>query len=216
LKLLKLIIALIILSTPARGDVKPLLTPFWKARTVEVRFKQLTKIPVAGDTVDLYEGILYLKKPMKLLWKYTRGSRIFIVSDGKFVETVFPSEKECRILPIEETTLLPLIKLLEGESLFNKSFKLKETERSGNLTVLSLEPRTKDSYFKEVKLFFKGKKLIAIKTTSEDGTESTYQIVSVQLNKKLPENLFRLVPCKGNRPEGRQGGHHGNRKEGDG
>ncbi|ADU97149.1 outer membrane lipoprotein carrier protein LolA [Thermovibrio ammonificans HB-1] len=166
------------------------------AESLKIEFRQKTKLPVAGDEVTLYRGVIYYKRPLKFLWEYTRGSNLRIISNGKEVETRF-GDGQCQVEPLNpENALFPLLLLAENYKTFKKYYTVKEEKEGKNLQTFTVEPKFKDPFFTKITFtFFKGK-LKEVKTVQADGTESTYLIDSVKKNPKLPDSLFKLPPCR--------------------
>lgn len=191
LKKFLVVIFSLFLAFPAYAGFNDFVKSIEGVKSAVVSFKQITKIPVAGDEVSLYEGVIYYKKPLKFRWQYTKGSNIYIVSDGEFVETVFPEDGDCQLFKLtKESDLFPLVSLLENPKAFRKYYRVLD---KGNVAVV--EPKFKDSIFRRIVFFFKGKKLLKIKTVQEDGTEETYLITDFKRNVNLKNRLFRLEKC---------------------
>ncbi len=185
------------LATSAYGNVNCFLRRLKSVKTLKLVFSQETKIPVAGDEVDLYGGVIYYEKPSKFRWEYTRGSDVFVVSDGKFIETVFPSDKQCQVAELDsKSELFPLFQILDSPDKFGELFEVLNDERDGKIEVLELKPRYKDSIFEKIVLFIgENCKLKAFKTVQLDGTSSTYIVKELRENLKVSEDLFKLIPC---------------------
>jgi len=67
----------IILTTqPASADFKCFLEKLKSVKSMKILFSQRTKLPVAGDEVDLYSGVIYYKRPLHFRWEYKKGSDI--------------------------------------------------------------------------------------------------------------------------------------------
>ena len=196
-KILSIWFSVLFLTTSAYGNVNCFLEKLKSVKTLKLVFSQETKIPVAGNEVDLYGGVIYYKKPSKFRWEYTRGSDIFVVSDGKFIETVFPSDKQCQMAELDsKSELFPLFQILDSPDRFDELFKVLNDEKDGKLEVLELKPKYKDSIFEKIVLFIgENCKLKAFKTVQLDGTSSTYIVKELRENLRVSEDLFKLIPC---------------------
>jgi len=191
LKKFLVIFFLLFFTVPARADFREFVKSIENIRSAVVKFRQITKIPVAGDEVSLYEGVIYYKKPLKFRWQYIEGSKIYIISNGKFVETVFPDDGDCQLFRLtKESDLFPLISLFENLEVFRKYYKV---IAKGDVAVA--EPKFKGSFFKRIVFYFNGKKLLKIKVVQEDGTEETYLITAFKKDISLKDNLFKLKRC---------------------
>lgn len=198
MKSLLLLFVLLLSSDSSGGELpKNLLKLFKNTKTVHIVFNQKTVLPVAGNDVTLYRGEIFYKRPLKFLWRYTWGSRMEIVSDGKEIETVF-DDGSCQIAPLKENlNLFPLLLLAESPKKFLKEFQVVEDRRSGNSEVVVCRARGKDPFFREFVFFFKNGKLKSLKAVQSDGTEETFVLDRVEKNVPVKESLFRLKRCKG-------------------
>ena len=196
-KILSIWFSVLFLTTSAYGNVNCFLEKLKSVKTLKLVFSQETKIPVAGNEVDLYGGVIYYKKPSKFRWEYTRGSDIFVVSDGKFIETVFPSDKQCQVAELDsKSELFPLFQILDSPGRFDELFEVLNDEKDGKIEVLELKPKYKDSIFEKIVLFIgENCKLKAFKTVQLDGTSSTYIVKELRENLRVSEDLFKLIPC---------------------
>ena len=199
MKSLLLLFVLLLLSSDSSGGELPknLLKLFKNTKTVHIVFNQKTVLPVAGNDVTLYRGEIFYRRPLKFLWRYTWGSRMEIISNGKEIETVF-DDGSCQIAPLKENlNLFPLLLLAESPEKFTSEFQVVEDRRSGNSEVVVCRARGKDPFFREFVFFFKNGKLKSLKAVQSDGTEETFVLDRVEKNVPVKESLFRLRRCKG-------------------
>ncbi len=168
---------------------------FGKVKTLEVKFSQKTKLPVAGDEITLYKGIIYYKRPLKFRWQYTWGDSSFIVSDGKFIESFIEGNRQ--VYPIKEGELFPLIELVEFPDSFFKEFKLVKVDKEGGVLKLRFKSLRRNPFFREITLYLKGNRLVGLFTVQSDGTESFYEITSFKENIPLKDELFKVKGLKG-------------------
>ncbi len=191
---LKLILCLLITTSAAFGQTTDLFNLFKGVKTLKITFSQITKLPVAGDEVSLYKGVIYYKRPLKFRWEYTQGAKVLIVSDGKLVKSSV--EGECQVGELSPETLFPLIELIENPKGFKMDFLVKEIKREGNWEAIKIVPKYKDPFFKEVTFILKDGKLVAVETLQEDGTQAKYRIEKIVKNLPLKDSLFRVTPCR--------------------
>ncbi|ADY73426.1 outer membrane lipoprotein carrier protein LolA [Desulfurobacterium thermolithotrophum DSM 11699] len=198
-KILSSLVLTFFFVAPAYGDGKldSFLEKLKSIKTLKIVFSQETKLPVAGDTVDLYGGVIYYEKPSKFRWEYTKGSDIYLVSNGEYLETVFPSDNQCQITELDtKSELFPLFQILNNPENFKKLFKIVKIEESRNFETVELKPTYENSIFEKIILLIdKDCNLKAFKTVQIDKTFATYVIKSWKENVKLSENLFKITPC---------------------
>ena len=190
-----LVVAESSLASP-KEPLKPLLEKLKGVKSLKVEFTQKSKLPVAGDEVTLYKGVIYYKRPLKFRWEYTWGSKALLISDGKHLEVSF-GDGECQVTELEpNTSLFPLIELVESPELFKESFRVVKVEREGRRTAITLRARRKEAFFKELTFVLDKGKLLKVKSLQEDGTYGVYRIEKMEKNLKLKDELFKLTGCK--------------------
>ncbi len=193
--LLSIFVSLPALSFDLNGYEEKLKEVFGNLRTLEVKFSQRTKLPVAGDEITLYRGVIYYKRPLKFRWQYTWGDSSFIVSNGKLIESFIEGNRQ--VYSVKEGELFPLIELIESPDTFFRDFKLVKAEKEGELLKLKFKSLKRNPFFKEITFYLKGGKLVGLLTVQSDGTESFYEITSFKKNIPLKERLFRIEGLKG-------------------
>jgi len=160
-----------------------------------VSFEEQMELPVAGDEVSLYRGEIFYKRPLKFLWRYTWGSKAFVVSDGEFIET-FLGDGECQVSKVNEgLSLFPLLQIVEFPNRIREFYSVKEMEGDSE-SLFVLKPKRGDSLFSRVELLFKGNVLKEVVTFQSDGTKQVYLIKVFKKNIKIPDSLFRLKKCE--------------------
>jgi len=191
-----LLFLLFCLPVSAEEVPKTLLNLFRGVKTAEIVFSQKTTVPVAGDEVTLYKGEIFYKRPLKFLWRYTWGSRMFIVSDGEFIETVF-DDGSCQVSSVKgNLDLFPLLLLAKSPDEFLKEFTLIEDLKKGDSEVITFKSKSRDSFFREISFLFEGERLKELKAVQSDGTEERFRIEEIRLNVPLKDSLFQVKGCK--------------------
>jgi len=200
MRTLILFLILILISLPAfsfdsNSYEEKLKEIFGNVRTLEVKFSQRTKLPVAGDEITLYRGVIYYKRPLKFRWQYTWGDSSLIVSNGKLIESFIEGNRQ--VYSVKEGELFPLIELVESPDSFFKDFKLVKAEKEGELLKLKFKSLKRNLFFREITFYLRGNKLVGLLTVQSDRTESFYEIISFKKNVPLKERLFKLERLKG-------------------
>jgi outer membrane lipoprotein carrier protein len=164
-----------------------------KIKTLEIRFSQEVRIPAIGNDVDMYKGVILYKRPSRFKWKYTWGSRICIVSDGRFIYSVFPSEKRIEKTRIGNSTEgLPLIDILDRPSNFKKEFSYSVIGKNKKFSLIKITPRIPNGIFTRIDMLIdRNCRVRLFKTYQADGTKSTYIVNSWIENLKLSDNEFK-------------------------
>lgn len=193
MKFLVVLFLSILTSTTALGEEGDIYTLFKGVNSLKILFSQRTKLPVAGDEVSLYEGVIYYKRPLKFRWEYTKGAKVLIVSNGELVKSSI--EGECQIAEIADQPIFALIELIDNPEKFKEDFRVKELKKNKSWKVVRITPNYKDAFFKEITFIIKDKKLKKVITVEEDGTKGEYQIEEIEKNVPLNDDLFQVTPC---------------------
>ncbi|WP_457679237.1 LolA family protein [Thermovibrio sp.] len=194
MRTLILLLLWLLTASSKAGEIDLLTKEFKGIKSLEVFFSQETKLPIAGDEVSLYKGVIYYKRPLKFRWEYTWGSSALIVSNGELLKSSIGGN--CQIIKVSRDNLFPLIELVEEPELFKERFKLTSFKRNGEYAVLRLKPAYKDAFFKEITFVLRKGSLFEVEVVQEDGTKELYKVEKIVKNPPLRDSLFRIIPCK--------------------
>lgn len=194
MKFFSILFTLHLALLPAFGGEEDLYNLFKGVNTLKIVFSQKTVLPVAGDEVTLYQGVIYYKRPLKFRWEYTKGANVLILSDGKFLKSEI--EGECQVGELSSQPLFPLIELIEDPQKFRRDFEVERVEKKGDLEVITIVPKYEGAFFKKISFILDGGRLVGVETLQEDGTKADYQIEEIVKNLPLDDSLFQLIPCR--------------------
>jgi outer membrane lipoprotein carrier protein len=164
------------------------------AKTLEVNFTETFK---ERNRTFANKGTLYLRKPQKMLWRYTSPEGRLFVLDGKFVYDYTPGEKQVVKVPFKETddNRAPLAFLL-GNLNFHQDFK-DQFSTAADGTVTALAKSDKFPYTEVA--FLAGPDFVIHKLTVklQDGSAIVYQFDGEKKNQPLADSLFRFTAPPG-------------------
>ena len=168
-------------------------------RSLKASFVQIYR---DGDRAQAREeaGVVYLKKPGRMRWEYTRPENKLFVSDGKIVYFYAPEDRQVTRMPAadSEDVRTPL-RFLLGKLNLKRSFRVVELARDqapldpGN-PVLHLLPKSAQERFREMYLEvdqqYRFRRLIIYET---GGACSEFRFTGEEANPRLDPGLFRFV-----------------------
>jgi outer membrane lipoprotein carrier protein len=164
------------------------------AQTLQVNFTETSR---SHNRTLTQKGTLYLRKPQRMLWRYTSPEGRLFVLDGKFVYDYLPGDKQVERVPFKTTDDMraPLAFLL-GNLNFHQDFKDQfSTAPDGTITALAKSDKFP---YTEVS-FLAGTDFVIHKLTvkQQDNTVIEFQFDSEKKNPPLSDTLFRFVPPAG-------------------
>jgi outer membrane lipoprotein carrier protein len=161
-----------------------------KAGTMEVGFTEHYQHTT-------HKGTLYLKKPNRMLWKYTSPAGRLFLADGKFVYDYTPGDIQVERQPFKTTEDMraPLAFLL-GKLNFHRDFDSKFLIASdGTITAQAKSddfPYTQVSFLAEPDF-----SIHKLSVTLQDNSVIEYTFDDEKRNPPIPDSLFRFTPPSG-------------------
>lgn len=164
--------------------------------TLRTHFHQV-QIGDNGDTLQNASGTFYLKRPSRFRWNYEKPYKQSIISDGK---TLWDYDKD-----LQQVTERPVGKalkgtpalLLSGGPELTQAFHIQAEGQKEGLLWVRMEPRTKNSDFKWVRLGFKGSQPRKMILKDNLGQLSRITFSHVQVNRTIDSSRFNFTPPKG-------------------
>ncbi|MGH9592874.1 MAG: LolA family protein [Bryobacteraceae bacterium] len=188
-----------VLLTAAQGDnvsstLKGIEERYNSAKTLEVSFTETFR---QRSRTIAQKGTLYLRKPQKMLWRYTSPKGRLFVVDGKSIYDYAPGDKQVERVPFKETDDMraPLAFLL-GNLNFHEDFKDQfSIATDGTITALAKSDKFP---YTEVS-FLAGPDFVIHKLTVklQDNSVIEYQFEDEKRNQPLADSLFRFTAPPG-------------------
>ena len=186
--------------------VRGLESHYNRLQTLKVQFVQLYR---AAPQAPIREeaGILYLKKPNRMRWEYTRPETKLFVSDGKTVYFYVPEDGQVTRMPAAESAdLRAPLRFLLGRLNLRRAFGRVEWARDfapfdpGN-PVLRLWPKAETGHPEERGADSFRELLVEVDQQSRirrlviyegDGARTEFRLSGEQQNPRLDARLFRF------------------------
>jgi len=195
------LVSLACVPTLAAGSVTDLLKAveqrYNRVKTVQVLFQQT--YTVQGGRQIREGGELFLRKPGRMLWRYSRPEGKLFVSDGKFVYLYTPSANRVEKMSLKETEDMraPLAFLL-GKLDFWRDFRKFTSRPEGEDTRIVAEPKSDQLPYNEVEFVVTpGKEIRYLRVTGQDHSVMEFTFAGEKINPPLAESLFQFQPPPG-------------------
>lgn len=145
------------------------------------------------------EGKVWLKKPGKMRWEYSKPAKDLIVSDGKTIWLFQPDLNQVIEKPAASSATTMATDFLSGIGRIDKEFEVKVAELESAHHVLILTPRQEQQGLKKLILEVNRESYIVEKTVITDhfGNQTSVTFGNVKLNAKVKDSLFKYTPPRG-------------------
>ena len=167
--------------------------------TLQTDFEQTTLY--GGSTRDVQRGTLYLYRPRKIRWDYTKPSGQLLIGDGERMKMYSPRTNQVRTMQLTDTADMraPLAFLLGGLNL-RRQFKNLELAFIDGKTALVGQGRTGKEGFEKVEFFYDAAadfRLDKISVYMRNGATMIFEFDNEIVNVKLDEAMFEFTAPPG-------------------
>jgi outer membrane lipoprotein carrier protein len=170
-------------------------------KTFKANFKQVFYKKFHGAQKAEY-GVVYVKKPGKMAWEYTKPEKKFFIIDSKKVWIYEPSQKQALWRDIKDSSLPAPVKFLWGKGDLINNFHVKLIAKSKfggkGKSVLKLVPKKQSPHYRSV-LFVLTPKGAVLESIVYDHSGNKNRIIfsKISLNTKIKSSRFKFIPPKG-------------------
>jgi outer membrane lipoprotein carrier protein len=180
----------------AQADAVDTLREFsHDARSGKASFTQTVTSP-DGSKKKTSSGTFEFSRPNRFRFAYTKPFEQLIVSDGQKVWLYDLDLNQVSVRAMSQALAATPASLLAGSAM-DKDFELAASASKDGIDWVLATPRIKDGTVQALRIGFKGKALAAMEIVDAFGQRSLLQFAGVEVNAKLPEELFRFTPPKG-------------------
>jgi outer membrane lipoprotein carrier protein len=205
-------------SIPARGQTPPALPTLTADQVVarvqtfydhtadyDADFTQTYFHRLFQKTQRSY-GHVYIKKPGKMRWEYTRPERKLFVSDAGTLWVYEPEAQQAFRQALSDSQLPTAISFLTGGGNLGRDFRsprLLSSQREGFAEgyVLELRPRQPSPAFEHLLFYVEPTSFMVVRTLVTDaaGNRNRMDFTNVHLNPGIADARFRFTPPDGTR-----------------
>jgi outer membrane lipoprotein carrier protein len=165
-------------------------------KTLTVSFEETYKMQGRSRTEA---GNLYLRKPGRMRWQYTRPAGKLFVSDGKNVYFYSSDTNRAEKMKLKETDDMraPMAFLL-GRLDFDKDFGQYQARQEGDGVFMTATPKNDKMPYREVSfLVGPDSRIQRLIVSGQDSSVLDFAFSNEQPNAPVADSLFQFVPPKG-------------------
>ena len=162
--------------------------------TLQTEFEQTTVY--GGTPRSVQRGTLYLYRPQKIRWEYTKPKGQLLVGDGELMKWYSPLTNQVRTMRMTDTADMraPLAFLLGGLNL-RRQFRNLELATIDGRAALVGEGRTGKEGFRKVEFYYDASKdfqLHELKVYLRNDSITVFRFENEIVNVKLDESMFEF------------------------
>jgi outer membrane lipoprotein carrier protein len=167
------------------------------AQTLQVGFQETYMTQGRRRTES---GELYLRKPGRMRWEYTKPAGKLFVSDGKNVYFYSPDTNRAEKMKLKETEDMraPMAFLL-GRLDFQKDFKEFQSKSEGGAVSITALPKSDKLPYREVSFTVDetNSRIQRLVVTGQDASVLEFIFLDEKLNPPVTDAMFRFQVPKG-------------------
>ncbi|MGH9372797.1 MAG: outer membrane lipoprotein chaperone LolA [Vicinamibacterales bacterium] len=146
-------------------------------------------------------GTVYIKKPGKMRWEYTRPQKKLFVSNGQTIYMYFPDDKQVMTNPVpEQDQATSAVMFLMGKGDVTRDFTVRYADGgSPDTYVLRLDPRSRQAEYDWLEIVADRNTLQIRSLTAGDaqGGRSTFAFTNFKENPGLADKMFQFTIPRG-------------------
>ncbi len=165
-------------------------------RTLSAQFTQIVT-DRTGRKVQESQGSLYLSRPGKFRWVYSKPYSQIVVGDGSRLWLYDQDLEQVTVRKLDQALGESPAALLAGSNEVERLFTFRDVGQADGLTWLEATPRSKEGSFEAVRMGFRGNDIVAMEVRDGFGQVTRLHFSNIRRNPTLPAELFRFTPPKG-------------------
>lgn len=197
---LLLLLGLLLFKLPvvqASGQAEMQLQGFFNGlRTLTARFDQQVNDD-DGALIQHSRGRLWLQRPGRFRWDYQQPYRQLIVSDGEQVWVYDEDLEQVTEQAVDATIGQTPALLLSSDTPILDSFRITSSGEADGAVWLTLQPRSKDTAFRDMRLTLRDGKLYSMELRDGLGHTTMLEFTDVERNVSIDPQRFIFVPPPG-------------------
>ncbi|MCP5277116.1 MAG: outer membrane lipoprotein chaperone LolA [Thiobacillus sp.] len=181
----------------AQADGRARLDSFVEGtKGLKAQFSQ-TVTDAKGRKTQEASGTLFLSRPGKFRWVYTKPYAQLIVGDGRKLWIYDEDLDQVTVRKLDQAIGESPAALLAGSNDIEKLFNLKDAGDRDGLEWLEATPKGKEGSFERVRMGFRGNDLAAMELQDNFGQTTLLRFSGLERNPAMGGSLFRFTPPKG-------------------
>ena len=188
-----LVLDLTYFSAEAKVNINDYLN---EIMSLQASFEQRIFSP-ENDLIDYSEGSFLLKKPGKIMWKFTAPSENKIVVHDQKITTYDADLNQVLILPFSDRYQSSLANILLKNDSLMSYYKIRSETQKDNLYSVVLDQKGSNNLFKKVKITIVKMHLTKIKLWDTNDQSIEISFDDIVLNVSLSDASFEFSIPKG-------------------
>lgn len=165
--------------------------------TLEADFSQKL-VDANGRQLQQQTGVVAMKKPGRFNWHYLQPFEQQIVADGEKLWFYDVDLEQVTVKPLEEALGSAPIALLTSERPLNDQFVITELGKIGELYMLQLEAKVKDTDYGFALLAFNEEGLLEVMELKDPlGQVTTIELENIKFNQDIDAQRFEFKVPEG-------------------
>ena len=190
-------LTLFVTNLPAQADSRARLDSFVEGtKGLKAQFSQTVTDAKSRKTQEA-SGTLFLSRPGKFRWVYTKPYAQLIVGDGRKLWIYDEDLDQVTVRKLDQAIGESPAALLAGSNDIEKLFNLKDAGDRDGLEWLEATPKGKEGSFERVRMGFRGNDLAAMELQDNFGQTTLLRFSGLERNPAMGSSLFRFTPPKG-------------------
>ena len=169
---------------------------FTKVTTLQANFVQEIR-DEKGKFRQKSMGKMYVQRPGRFRWEYTKPDKHLIVSDGGSVWIYDEDLDQVTVKSMQQTLASAPVGLLLNKQPVNQQFQVTPMQSTGRLDWFHLIPHKKDSDFTSMDIAIDQKGIQEMVLQDKFGQETVIHMNTVKIDPKIDPQKFRFTPPAG-------------------
>lgn len=185
-----------LLSMASDEPIKQLKNFLSSSKSITANFKQVL-LNEAGDPLQTSYGLLYLQRPGKFRWDYTKPFQQQIVSTAGKVWFYDSDLEQVTIKKLDESVGSTPALLLSGEITLEDNYTIEQQGTDNGIHWVKLSPKNQESSFKYVLIGLEKGALSGMQLSDNFGQLTRIYFSNLKLNHSLDADIFEFKPPTG-------------------
>ena len=157
--------------------------------TYEAAFQQQI-LDASGERLQEANGRMWLSRPGKFRWEVDAPYQQEVISDGEEVTLYDPDLEQVTIQALDQrVTHTPALLLSGSAGDLTGSYSVSRSQQ-GSAETFTLTPRDPDTLFEELKMTFRGERLVGLEMNDSTGQRTAISFSDVQMNASIDDSRF--------------------------
>ncbi len=179
------------MALPFGACADPVSDYFGVLETFEAKFTQRV-VDANGELLQESGGDVWISKPGRFRWNYTRPYHQVVVADGERLWNYDADLEQASVSPLDDTLTNTPAMLLSGQRPLSEVMKTTPIGNTSGIDWFRLQPKGQDAAVEAVRIGLEDGRLKVIEVQDGFGNRTHIRFTDTRLNRPLDPALFRL------------------------